>query len=342
MNLPPSGQNNQSVQLPNFVKNATESLGNAVSDVGKTYGDIKSNVNTSLSGFSQQASAGVGASQQFLTSNTIVAKFAFVILIIILFIFFLGLGVNLIQYFINPANNPYLIKGMISGSDSQIITQDPSRKGAISIRRSNNQRTGLEFTWSVWLYIADLKNGSTTATTNAQGVTTTSTSLPTTYQHVFSKGDAAFGSNGIATVNNGPGLYIAPGTNTLHIIMNTTGPNNSSDAIVDISNVPIKKWVHVAIRMENTMMDVYINGVIAERLVLQYVPKQNYSDVLVCQNGGFNGNLSNLRYYDKALSVIQITNIVYWGPNTSASSSTGTTKGGFEYLSSTWYTGLSL
>jgi hypothetical protein len=341
MNLPPNGQNNQPSQLPNFVKTATESLGNAVSDIGNTYGDIKSNVNNSLNGFSQQASAGVGASQQFLTSNTIVAKFAFVILIIILFVFFLGLGVNLIQYFINPAKNPYLIKGMISGSDSQIISQDPVKKGAISIQRSNNQKTGLEFTWSVWLYISDLKNGSTVVTKNGSSSTTT-TSLPTTYQHVFSKGDAAFGSNGIASVNNAPGIYISPGNNALHIIMNTTGPNGSSDAVVDISNVPLKKWVHVAIRMENTMMDVYINGIIAERLVLQYVPKQNYNDVIVCQNGGFNGNLSNLRYYDKALSVIQIANIVYWGPNTRASSSTGTTKGGFEYLSSTWYTGLSL
>ena len=316
MNLPPAGQNSQS-------------LGNAVSDVGKSYNEAKASVNSSLTGFSQQASAGVGASQQFLNSNTIIAKFAFVILIILLFLFLFGLGINIIQYFINPSRNPYLIKGMISGADAQNIPQDPTQKKAITLQRSNNQKTGLEFTWSVWLYITDLTNSATTA-------------APTKYQHVFSKGESPFGDNGIAKVNNAPGLYISPGNNALHIVMNTTGPTASSDAIVDISNVPLKKWVHVAIRMENTMMDVYINGVIAERTVLPYVPKQNYNNVLVCQNGGFSGNLSNLRYYDKALSVIQITNIVYWGPNTSASSSTASTKGGYDYLSSTWYTGLSL
>lgn len=330
MNLPPAGQNNQPTQLPNFVKNATESLGNAVSDVGKSYNDAKASVNTSLTGFSQQATAGAGASQQFLNSNTIIAKFAFVILIILLFLFFFGLGINIIQYFINPASNPYLIKGMISGAEAQNIPQDPTQKKAVTLQRSNNQKTGLEFTWSVWLYITDLTNSSDT------------TKAPTKYQHVFSKGDSAFGADGIATVNNSPGLYISPGNNALHIVMNTTGPNKASDAIVDISNIPLKKWVHVAIRMENTMMDVYVNGVIAERLVLSYVPNQNYSNVLICQNGGFSGNLSNLRYYDKALSVIQISNIVYWGPNTSASSGSSTTRGGFDYLSSTWYTGLSL
>ena len=335
MNFQQGSQNSQPTQLPNFVKNATESLGNAVSDVGKSYNDAKSNVNNSLTQFSQQATAGVGASQQFLTSNTIIAKFAFVILIILLFLFLLGLGINVIQYFMNPSNNPYLIKGMISGSDGQIISQDPSQKSAISLKRSNNQKTGLEFTWSVWIYISDLGNGTTTTTTGTSPVTTAV--APTKYQHVFNKGDSSWGTNGIATVNNAPGLYIQPGNNGFHIVMNTVG---GPDAIVDISNIPIKRWVHVAIRAENTMLDIYINGILRERFVLQYVPKQNYSNVMVCQNGGFNGNLSNLRYYNKALSIIQLTNIVYWGPNLSASSSTNTTKGGFDYLSSTWYTGL--
>jgi len=327
MNFQQGSQSSQPTQLPNFVKNATESLGNATADFGKTYNDAKSNVNSSLTQFSQKATAGVGASQQFLNSNTIIAKFAFVILIILLFLFLLGLGINIIQYFMNPSNNPYLIKGMISGSDGQVVSQDPSQKSAISLKRSNNQKTGLEFTWSVWLYISDLENSNT------------ATAAPTKYQHVFSKGDSTWGANGIASVNNAPGLYIQPGNNGFHIVMNTVG---GPDAIVDISNIPIKRWVHVAIRAENTMLDVYINGVLRERVVLQYVPKQNYNDVLVCQHGGFNGNLSNLRYYDKALNVIQLSNIVYWGPNLSASSSTNTTKGGFDYLSSTWYTGLSI
>jgi hypothetical protein len=335
MNLPPSGQN-QPTQLPEFVKNTTEFVGDAAASIGKGYESVKTNVSSSLSEFSEQANAGVGASQQFLNSNTIIAKFAFVILVIILFIILLGLGITLIQYMTNPSSNPYIIKGLISGSDNRIVSQDPTQKTAITVLRSNNQKTGLEFTWSVWLFISDLNNSSSA------------------YQHVFSKGTLDFdGTTGIATTNNGPGLYIAPGMggtgnshnqNSIRIIMNNTGPVdtfNTEDTVIDIGNIPLKKWVHVAIRMENTIFDVYINGVIAERKVLQFIPKQNYNDILVCQHNGFAGNLSNLRYYNSALSVVQINNIVFWGPNLSANKYSGT-NGGYQYLSSTWYTGLSV
>ena len=218
---------------------------------------------------------------------------------------------------------------MISGSDSQVINQDPLQKSSITLLRSNNQKYGLEFTWSVWIYITDL-NTSTTK-----------------YQHIFNKGENNYDqTTGIATLNNGPGLYISPGNsnskNGLRVIMNTTGPVSGatpSDAVIDIPNVPLKKWVNIVIRMENTMLDVYVNGIIAERKVLDYVPKQNFGNVMVCQNMGFSGNLSNLRYFNRALNVIEINNIVLWGPNTSASKSTNTTKGGFKYLASSWYTG---
>ena len=42
-----------------------------------------------------------------------------------------------------------------------VIPQNPNVDGAKPVLRSNNQRGGLEFTWSVWLYIDDMvyKNG---------------------------------------------------------------------------------------------------------------------------------------------------------------------------------------
>lgn len=342
-NLPPPAQN-QPAQLPQFVTNATEYIGDAAQSIGKGYQDVKSNVSEGLTAFSDKTSAGIGASQQFLNSNSIIAKFAFVILVILIFLFLLGLGINTVQYFLNPGKNPYLVKGMIQGSAGLTIYQDPTQKKAVTLQRSNNRKTGIEFTWSVWLYITDLNDSATE------------------FQHVFNKGDNSYSQNyklnkgqftGIATNNNGPGLYISPGLSTndacppgsLFIIMNTTGADTTtavSDTVLTVPNIPLNKWVNVIIRMENLMLDVYINGVITVRMVLQNVPKQNFYDVQVCKNRGFNGNLSNLRYYDRALSIIQINNIVFWGPNTSASKVNSSTKGGYDYLSSTWYTGLSL
>jgi len=185
----------------------------------------------------------------------------------------------LIQYFSSPSSNPFLVKGMIDGTNAKIISQDPSRVDAVPIYRSNNQSTGSEFTWSVWLYINDL-------------------GTETKYQNVFNKGDAIYGSNGISKVNNGPGLYLGNGgvttkmKNNLHIVMDTNNPRDS--AVLDIDNIPLRKWVHVAVRLENTILDVYVNGVISGRTVLTNVPKQNYNDVNICQNGGFSGKCQTL------------------------------------------------
>lgn len=305
------------IKMPESVQQATENLGNSINE-------IKSSVNNSLSDFSDQASAGVGASSQFLQSNTIVAKFAFIILVIIGFLFLMNLGVMLLGYFLNPSDSPFIIRGLINGQTGKTFIQDPKvgdRRKIIKL--SNNERTGLEFTWSVWLFINDL------------GTNTNK------YQFVFNKGDLNFGSNNITTINNGPGLYIAPNSGStakLRVIMNTAD-NKDDKNILDIDAIPIRKWVNVIIRLENTMLDVYINGTISGRLNLPLVPKQNYNDINVCQGGGFVGNLSDLRYFNHALSIIEINNIVYWGPNTSASVDgvdAGTT-GGFNYLSSLWY-----
>lgn len=324
-NIPPITQN-QSSQISSAVKNTTEYIGDTVESVGKNYADIRTNVSSSLSDFSDKTAAGADASKEFLTSNTIVAKVAFVLLILLLFLFFLYLGINIMQFLINPSNNPYLVKGMVSGNAGITILQDPTQKKSITLLRSNNQKTGLEFTWSVWIYISDLNNS------------------PTMLQNVFNKGNLGYENNGIASTN-GPGLYILPGAS--NISSNTAGlrvvmdvNSNERYSQVDISNVPIKKWINVITRMKNTMMDIYINGVISNRYILPSVPKQNYYDIQICQNGGFSGLLSNLRYYDKALNVIQINNIVFWGPNLNASTTVSTTRGGFEYLSSTWYTGM--
>ena len=58
--------------------------------------------------------------------------------------------------------------------------------------------------------------------------------------------------------------------------------------------------------MKNTVMEIYVNGVVSGRLQFREMPMQNYYDVNVCKNGGINGKISNLRYYNKALTIFEI------------------------------------
>jgi hypothetical protein len=305
----------------NTINNATnkvaETTNNAVNGVADFVSNIKANVNNSLDQFSNQS----GATSSFSSSNSIIAKFAFFILIVISFMFLLSLGISLIGYFILPSSNPYIIKGMVDGSYPVRIPQNPNDSKSVPILKSNNQSTGMEFSWSTWVYLNDL------------GTSTTK------YQHIFSKGNNVFNeANNIASVNNAPGLYLVPSENTFRVIMNTVSPDKVNE-IVDISNIPIKKWVNVIIRLQNTVLDIYINGTVSKRIVLQYVPKQNYDDIFVCQNGGFVGKLADLRYFNRALNIFEINSLVSSGPNTSTSELTAdqTAKGNYSYLSNLWY-----
>lgn len=309
----------QQLQVPAAVSNIGNNIGNALDQA-------KTGFNSSVSGFSEQAQTGVNASQEFLQSNTIVAKFVFIILIIIAFLFLLALGINILQYFVNPPTNPYLFKGSVSGTADLTIPSDPKQEKSVQINRSNNESKGLEFTWSYWLYINDLD----VLSNNAKPC-----------QHIFNKGDTNY-VDGIASVNNGPGVYLVkpatdkPNSATLRIIMDTAEANANANTI-DIDNCPIKKWFHVAMRMQNTIFDVYVNGTIVNRLIMTGIPKQNYNDVNVGKNGGFNGKISNLRYYSHSLNTFEINNIIYSGPDTSTIDSALNTTNNYSYLSSSWY-----
>jgi len=310
MNIPQT--NTGAIKIP-------EAVTTGFNNVGNTINAAKTNLINSIGQFSQQTQAGIGASTQFLQSNTIVAKIAFLILVLIAFLFLLNLGIMLISYFTSPAANPYLIRGMIDGTYSMVVPQDPKNKSALPIDRSNNQSKGLEFTWSFWIYINELSNDTQK------------------YQHIFNKGDNTYNATtNISSVNNGPGVYLGPGNNNLRIVMDTVDGNDANN-VINIDNIPIRKWVHVAIRMQNLIMDVYVNGVVSSRLILQNVPKQNYNDVYICQNGGFSGKLSNLRYITYAMNVFEINNVVLSGPNLKVTDNSSK-LGEYTYLSTSWYT----
>ena len=302
-------------RLTNGIENANQTIESSISG-------IKSGIESSLEDFSKKGI--IDASSEFLNANGLLAKFAFLLFLLIAFLFLFKLGTGVIGYFSKPSSTPFLISGKISGNNTITISQDPKNTSSILVMRSNNKSKGIEFTWSVWLYL----DGS-----SADG----------TYQNIFVKGSSLFNAGGI-NQTNGPGLYLkkSGGENHLKIIMNSNGTeSNGKTAQIDISGVPIHKWINVVIRLENSILDAYINGVITNRYNFKNVPVQNYQDVIVCGNGGFSGSLSDLRYYNYALNVFEINNIVMYGPNTATSSAdTAAATGNYTYLAPTWYKGV--
>ena len=59
----------------------------------------------------------------------------------------------LLGYFIKPPTSPYFVSGTADASSSTRIVQDPKNQSAVTLQRSNNQTTGIEFTYSIWIYV---------------------------------------------------------------------------------------------------------------------------------------------------------------------------------------------
>ena len=209
---------------------------------------------------------------------------------------------------------------MVDGEHLIVINQNPNSRNSIPILRSKNERDGLEFTWSTWLWIKNPPLNSAVMKNNK-------------YKHVFSKGNDIIDDQGIANPNNAPGLYISPDYRELLVVINTF--QNVREKI-NISDLPIEKWINIIIRVDQRQLDIFINGTMTRSKTLSSLPRQNYDNVYVGMNGGFMGNLSSLRYFSKAIGTNHIQNIVEAGPNLKAIGS-NLTKSMPYYLSFRWF-----
>lgn len=327
--------------MDNLVNTANESVpsmptgANIQQGISNAAASMKDSVAGTMNDFSSKNV--MNASNEFLESNGMVAKFAFIILVVIVFVIILNLGMWALSAFLEPSRSPYIINGLINGQQPIMVSQDPSNKKAVVVYRSNNQNGGMEFTWGFWIQVLAVPSDNKNHAIFVKGSAPDTNSYDST--------------TGLVKVNNGPGVYIksqADGSGkqcVMHFEMNVVNPNNTSGAsnqtqnkVLDVPNFPIGKWAHVAFRLQNKILDCYVNGTVTSRVNFDdAIPKQNYDNIYMCGNGGFPGNLSNLRYYDYALSVFEINSIVYYGPNLNAVGEGNNTR--FDFLGLGWYKG---
>ena len=110
--------------------------------------------------------------KEFLESNSMIARLSFILLLLLGFIVLLRIGVNLLTWYYSPGKNVHFIDGMTAANQQRRFIQDPSVDGSKTILRSTNEEQGIEFTWSVWVFIEDIAAGAGK------------------YRHIFHKGDS--------------------------------------------------------------------------------------------------------------------------------------------------------
>jgi len=221
--------------------------------------------------------------------NSLITILLIIVILVIVTYLFVRLGFSIKNYH-NDA--PYIIEDTVQGTVAKSFP-------ATRFLRSYDQKFGLEFSYSFWLYIDE----NTFANSGK-------------WHHVFHKGSCS----GVPL--QAPGVWIYPNENKLAINMNTF---NKVKASCDIDNMPINKWVFMTIVVIGQHMDVYVNARLKKRVDLGGIPKQNYGDLWVGKWGGFNGFISRFRYFSYAVPFYLIEKMFNEGPSKAPCVETGET-----------------
>jgi len=141
--------------------------------------------------------------------------------------------------------------------------------------------SGFEFSFHYWLFVHDwsYKFGQV--------------------KHIFSKGKKPEKELGEA-VNQCPGVFLAKYKNNLIMTLNVKNEQNPIKLI--IPNIPLNKWMDIALTVKNNYVELYFNGKLYLTKVLSNIVLQNENPLHTSVNKGFSGLLSNLTYYPYSLS----------------------------------------
>ena len=217
-------------------------------------------------------------------------------------------------------------------SKAIIIPQNPNVKGSNPVNLSDNERSGVEFSYSFYL------NVHPSAFRQELGLL-----------HIFHKG---FSQQFPLLA---PGVYMRSDTNTLRVYMNTYKTWNN---YVEVDNFPIGKWVHVVISCKENSLEIFVNGNLSKKLSFDgFAPYQKYQDINCFSQrritlkhsivpstddtgfdvfGCLKGNLSRLNYFSYALGYSEIQELMEEGPSSKSDSASNSVNIP-PYLDDTWW-----
>lgn len=184
---------------------------------------------------------------------------------IVIFLIFFSIEALIKTYYKYSMSKTVIVANTIMSSQSIVVRQDPSDPNAKMLLHSDNEFSGVEFTYSFFLFV----DPATFDTSNG-------------LKHVFYKGYST------PFPLLGPAVFVRSDENTLRVFMNSY---KSWYSYVDIQNVPVQKWFYVAIVFRANTLEVYINGNLKGRIPMEKTyPYQNYQNLIVFGKSTFNSN----------------------------------------------------
>lgn len=224
-----------------------------------------------------------------------------------------------------------LVPQTVTAEDEQItIIQNPFEKRAKTIPVSDNERSGIEFSYSFYLFVNP-------STFTGEDV----------LFHVFHKGYS------VPFPLMGPAVFVKGSSNAIRVVMNTY---KNPYTYLDIENIPVRKWFHCVVLCRKNSLEVYINGNLRKKLPFEdTLPYQNFQNLILFSplkfnlfksqhvalkedmrvQGAFRGNLSNLLYFPYAVSFTEIQSLMNLGVSSKTRKTTADVP---PYLVDTYWT----
>jgi hypothetical protein len=253
------------------------------------------------------------------------------VVLTILFLVFMTLEYVFLSFLTIGSRHLNLVPETVTAEDEQItIIQNPFDKNAKTIPLSDNERTGIEFTYSFYLYVNP-------STFTGEDV----------LMHVFHKGYST------PYPLMGPGVFVRGNSNTMRFVMNTY---KNPYTYLDVENIPVRKWFHCVMLCRKNSLEIYINGNLRKKLAFENtLPYQNFQNLILFSplkfnffksqyitlkedmrvDGAFRGNLSNLVYLPYAASFTEIQSLMNMGVSSSTRKRSADTP---PYLVDTYWT----
>ena len=110
------------------------------------------------------------------------------------------------------------------------------------------------------------------------------------------------------------GLIVSLAKKLNTLIIRTTLIDESI-SVLKIPDLPIQKWLNISISLQLRTVDVFINGELTASKYLHTLPTYYNGNLLVNPNGGFEGYISNVKYYNKARNIKEIKKEFIKGPH---------------------------
>ena len=249
-----------------------------------------------------------------------------IVLALVVFVFYMVLE-TLYKAYLNYGNARIAVMPKTRYSN-KVFPQDPNNSTNISLPFSENQLTGIEFSYSTFIYISDDTYDSPDGES---------------WKAIFYKG---YTSSPFPLL--GPGVFVNAGGSstsspTLRVVMNTYDTWYNP---IDVKQIPFNKWFHLALVLRKNTMEIYINGNLANKKSFNgTLPYQNYQPLILFPSattnrtdflnpsdqtsrkrgippgdnfhvqGKFNGYISNMYYFSYAITYSEIQSMMEMGPS---------------------------